>query len=75
MMIEIFFRMQPAFGGENQAESICYHFFLTEETVLQRFKGVRLSPYATAIPFLLGRRYHLTLVSVCASQNSFISHM
>ena len=29
-------------------------------------KGVTPNPYATGVPFLLGRFYHLTRVSVCA---------
>ena len=42
-------------------------------TVFRRspIKGVRLSPYATDVPFLLGRRYHLTGVTVCASGKYF----
>ena len=35
-------------------------------------KGVSPSPYATGVPFLLGRHYHLTHVSVCASQKYFL---
>jgi hypothetical protein len=52
-------------------------FFLTEEilysilAVSDQIKGVRPSPYATGVPFLLGRRYQLTRVSVCASQKYF----
>ena len=34
-------------------------------------KGGRPSPYATGVSFLLGRRYHLTHVRVCAKQNHF----
>ena len=34
-------------------------------------RSIHPSPYATVVPFLLGRRYHLTCTSVCASRKYF----
>ena len=34
-------------------------------------KEVRSIPYATGVPFLLGRLYHLTWVSVCVLRKHF----